>query len=481
MVKIIRTGTTAEGENIKDVFTVNRLRILNALKWLKQHNPLYQDIIIKESNLNWMSNQKSDILQNIIQINTDSNEDEEKDDGPCYDQVLQPQEDVSNPENEYYGCISEDKTQVVYHGDKSLSNIIEERIKNKTIEKLHWPPREVKPISEFSDTKIFCLAFPWLFPGGIGDIKESREFDIDLSDWAQNLLFYEDGRFARDNMWCFFVLNYIQRHRNKNQSRWFVNDFIGTSPPTLELLQAKLINGDQSFINKLMYFGKVVPGSNAYWRAKKAELYSWINHHIEKGRGPPNVFMTLSCAEYFWPDLKRLLETYIQLTEGVQVNLDLNINKLQKALNDYTIVVQEFFQIRVEKFLKSIGFEVLGIKHYWGRFEFAKSRGQIHLHLLGITDDASIINKKLWKLRRDKTRRTKFLANWIRTRYNCTAELPLDYEKQSKSSSPCKVRFSQTTNIEKDGYDLCMFCQMHKCSNYCLKSSTDRKTSKKVC
>jgi len=209
MVKIIRTGTTAEGENIKDVFTVNRLRILNALKWLKQHNPLYQDIIIKESNLNWMSNQKSDILQNIIQIYTDSNEDEEKDDGPCYDQVLQPQEDVSNPENEYYGCISEDKTQVVYHGDKSLSNIIEERIKNKTIEKLHWPPREVKPISEFSDTKIFCLAFPWLFPGGIGDIKESREFDIDLSDWAQNLLFYEDGRFARDNMWCFFVLNYI--------------------------------------------------------------------------------------------------------------------------------------------------------------------------------------------------------------------------------------------------------------------------------
>ena len=109
-----------------------------------------------------------------------------------------------------------------------------------------------------------------------------------------------------------------------------------------------------------MYFGKVVPGSNAYWRAKKAELYSWINHHIEKGRGPPNVFMTLSCAEYFWPDLKRLLETHIQLTEGAQVNLDLNINKLQKALNDYTIVVQEFFQIRVEKFLKSIGFELLG-------------------------------------------------------------------------------------------------------------------------
>jgi len=57
----------------------------------------------------------------------------------------------------------------------------------------------------------------------------------------------------------------------------------------------------------------------------------------------------------------------------------------------------------VDKFLKTIGLEVFGIKHYWGRFEFAKSRGQIHLHLLGITDDATIKNNnKLWKWRKSK-------------------------------------------------------------------------------
>jgi hypothetical protein len=43
-----------------------------------------------------------------------------------------------------------------------------------------------------------------------------------------------------------------------------------------------------------MYFGIVVPGTAAYWRSKKEELYSWINHKIEKGRGAPNVFRTLS-------------------------------------------------------------------------------------------------------------------------------------------------------------------------------------------
>ena len=480
MIKVVRTGVTADGENIQNVFTVNRSRILNALKWLKQYNPLYKDIIVNESNLNWMTKCQSDTINHVIRIENSNDIDEDKDEGPSYRQVLQPQDELLHPENEYFGCISEDKTQIIFDGDRELTRLINKKIQDRNIQKLHWPPRDIKPISEFSDTKIFCLAFPWLFPGGIGDIKESRECDIDIADWAQNLLFYEDGRFAKDNLWCFFVLNYIQRHRNKSQSRWFVSDFVGDSPPNLETLQTKLLSGDQSFIDKLMYFGKVVPGSNAYWRSKKAELYSWINHHIEKGRGPPNIFMTLSCAEYFWPDLKRLLEHYIYITEGTKVDLDVNLHKLHQALNDYTIIVQEFFQIRVDEFLKTIGLEVFGIKHYWGRFEFAKSRGQIHLHLIGITNDATMINEKLWKLRNNKKQKTAFIANWVRSKFNCTAEIPKNCTTPDKFSSPCKTRFSQTSNIETDQQDLCMFCQIHNCSDYCLKSSTDNSTKNKV-
>jgi hypothetical protein len=111
----------------------------------------------------------------------------------------------------------------------------------------------------------------------------------------------------------------------------------------LEALQTKLLNGDQSFIDKLMYFGKVVPGSNAYWRSKKSRIIFMDYHHIEKGRGPPDIFMTLSCAKYFWLDLKKLLEHNIYITEGVKVDLDVNLHKLHQALNDYTIIVQDFF------------------------------------------------------------------------------------------------------------------------------------------
>jgi len=34
---------------------VNRLKVLNALKWLKKHNPFYRNIQIKEENSDWMN------------------------------------------------------------------------------------------------------------------------------------------------------------------------------------------------------------------------------------------------------------------------------------------------------------------------------------------------------------------------------------------------------------------------------------------
>jgi hypothetical protein len=75
---------TADGENIQNVFTVNRSRILNALKWLKQYNPLYKDIIINESNLNWMTKSQSDTINHVIRIENNNVIDKDKDEGPSY-------------------------------------------------------------------------------------------------------------------------------------------------------------------------------------------------------------------------------------------------------------------------------------------------------------------------------------------------------------------------------------------------------------
>jgi hypothetical protein len=76
----------------------------------------------------------------------------------------------------------------------------------------------------------------------------------------------------------------------------------------METLKKKLRNNDTKFIEKLQYFARFVPGSYSYWRNKRAELVSWIGHHVEEGNGPPYLFITLSCAEYHWKDIEMLLK-----------------------------------------------------------------------------------------------------------------------------------------------------------------------------
>jgi hypothetical protein len=55
-----------------------------------------------------------------------------------------------------------------------------------------------------------------------------------------------------------------------------------------------------------------------------------------------------------------------------------------QACNGYEIVMQEYFQFRVQEFMDTIWTQVIGIHHYWLRYEFAKSRGQIHAHILAV-------------------------------------------------------------------------------------------------
>jgi hypothetical protein len=47
---------------------------------------------------------------------------------------------------------------------------------------------------------------------------------------------------------------------------------------------------------------------------------------------------------------------------------------LLRLVDEYSVVIQEFFQKRVEIWLETVGKKILRIKHYWGRFEFTPAR-----------------------------------------------------------------------------------------------------------
>ena len=448
-IRMIRTHEGLDGLPTTTTYVVNRRRVMNALHWLVRYHTDYKqayekgDLTIDEANLDWIpADQEESDLSSVTEIiRTDENEgvDMEAESGVSMTQCVDPH--VDNQEEECSGFSCRENTTFTNESQEAMIKSLKEAASDRNdVSVLDWPQTSYPDaISEYSNVRIFTNAFPWLFPGGVADFRDmDREADIDASNWARHLLRQSDGRFQRDKLWCFFAYNYSQRHRNNDDGKYFVNTHIYDPPKSLDELKEQLESGDSSFVSKLIFYSKRVRGSDSFWRAERAKLYTWISHHIEAGNGPPDLFMTLPCSEYFWPDMLRLLEERIWIAEGQNTvhgtrcyrdgrKIDLTNNRTDrnKAINDYALVIQQFFIKRAEDFLNTVGKEVFGIEHYWGRIEFAKGRGQIHLHLL------AILNKKITKDLQDELNdggrshadQSKLVGDWAERIFGMTSSV----------------------------------------------------------
>ena len=178
-----------------------------------------------------------------------------------------------------------------------------------------------------------------------------------------------------------------------------------------------------------------------------------------------------------------MLEERIKEAEGRDVDLSADANARHKAVNDYSIVVQEFFQLHTKDFLDSIGKDLLGIKHYWVCYEFAKGHGQIHAHLLAITDDANNISKQLHQHCGNKDQQAAILNKWVTEKLDMTAIHPATDDNGNlirdkvaipegtakPSTDTCSKHLCEVGDFVVDKIDLVNVTQMHQCSDYCLR------------
>jgi hypothetical protein len=145
----------------------------------------------------------------------------------------------------------------------------------------------------------FVSSYPWLFPGGIGDMYDLTRGKVSIKDWGQHLLQYYDGRFLEDSLFGLFLYNTIQRHTSNSEGNFFLasDQFIGRNPPTVQELQRQLQPKNTHYINMLRYFARNIKGSNNYWRSHTNDLEQLISHHVSRGHGPLIFFIILSCAK----------------------------------------------------------------------------------------------------------------------------------------------------------------------------------------
>ena len=332
---------------------------------------------------------------------------------------------------------------------------------------------------EYDPTEsVYVNSYPWLFPGGIGDLYDMERGKWGVREWGQHLLHYYDGRFLNDQMFSLFVFNSIERHTNNTQGHFFFksNKFIGENPPTIEELKEQLAQGDDRYIQILRYYARGIKGSDNYWRGKTMELENWINHHVAAGRGPPTFFMTFSCAENWWPDLRRLM-AQLEANAGNKTQADLldanNFKAMQRSVKKYPLYVNDFFMKRVNKYMQTVVKEALGIEHYWGRIEFAPGRGQIHLHMLGIAKDRAYLDAFYHaKTNEDKA---EVMDDYARTHLDMTANVDIKDDDRKyfppHPESPLANKFCEVKNEDEDVRRLAQDCMCHFCNKFCLRDN----------
>lgn len=110
-------------EGTSKVFRVNRTRVLDALKWLKKYNVLYEDVIIEESNLDWLGGEENDMKHYEKIIIDETREDNVLNDdlGPAQTQTL-PLAEAVELDNEVIGVIDESATVTQSENDKEVQS-----------------------------------------------------------------------------------------------------------------------------------------------------------------------------------------------------------------------------------------------------------------------------------------------------------------------------------------------------------------------
>ena len=472
-ISVVKQFKTKEDSPSSMVFRIRKDKVLQALRWLKKYNKVYKDIEIQETNLGWMGDKDEMDLDVAVSVSLEAepNSVENND----YDLNGASKDSHDNCDRSF-GILPPSRTRPGKI-DQTITDGITETIKDshpgRGSARIDFPYVSEEPVDEYDETeRIFCRAFPWLFPGGIGDINSMHMEPIELDQWIRHLLLYEDGRFARDKMWCFFTLNYSQRKNVMNQGSYFVNSFYKDGPSSLGDLQEAIRSGNTGWVDRITYFGFKVTGSAGYWRQKRQEVYSWINHHVHLGHGAPSLFITLSCAEYYWPDIKRLIEERYKMANLPVPELDKK--GASRHINEFTLVIQEYFQTRVKHWLSTIGKSLFKIKHHWLRFEFAPGRGQIHAHMLAIVDNKDVM-RYAYDLHSNGHAQlhAELLSRWAQDTFSMTCGGTTDEEMNQNTCPqhhhPASHYFHECRDNKADAKRLLSSCQFHRCSNYCLR------------
>lgn len=363
-------------DNNSKELKVRRQKVIDALVWLtgkndkgEYNNVKYQDVVIDRSRFESLPENGYLNLPMNVDFKNESNNDN-------IDEETLP--DMGpNPEGD----------EKVYDSNTEMGSFIPTKVKirmekdilNETVLKPETVKIGNEAFNEFTTEYLATLAFPTLFPDGKGDPTKfstrkmiAKSDTESFSEKIKHLIKFAefiDGkweyRFAAHPRFGFWAYNMLYRRRLLGQGSFYLKQNPGEANLTIEELQEMVRDGSYtSIMKKLLRYAKNITGTNAYWNNAKEQLKATINQV-----GAPTIFWTLSCAEFYWPEYHALFSNEKEDSSSLRNNIINNPH-----------LIDWFFTVRVEIFVKHWLYESLGAEWHWYRFEYAVMRGSIHCH-----------------------------------------------------------------------------------------------------
>ena len=391
-------------------------KVLQALEWLKKNNPVYGNITIdKKAFDNYDSS-------DLIHLLKDDPEKETEEEIPPLKHMLTETLE-SHMENEY--SMQETDDARVAAGDH-LKTYQQVKVQS---EPMHYNKEKLLDL----------MMHPLIYPKGNGGSNDpKRQKKLRLREFFMYRLMNKDPRFRRNLR--FLHTSYMNKRENSFRSGLYAMLNTGSKLKNMTAGQIKnrVMTNDEQAEKELYMAFQTIKGTKEYWQRQNGDLRAMC-----EAWGPMTFFVTLSCAEYKWPELHDYLRKKNADLENIETMTSDDLIKKDP------VSVSEFFMRRFEGLMKNMILQKNGplgtIEHYWWRLEY-QARGAPHIHMVLWAKDAPVLGEN------DEKEVMEYISKYI------TAEIPHAYDND------------HLRNLVKT-------FQIHKCSGSC-KRFVSQKTGK---
>ena len=404
--------------------------IMKGLMWLKAHNPFYKDI---EVNVDWETYAAENEMMQIMTGDRVPNDPQDRSSKGETDKQLDKDFQMDQE-------AADANAQVTISPEASC--IHPEEIHSTAF--VLAPAEGNRPQSVLKDPTIEVLSFPNLFPKGrfAFDINHERKRKLYLRRYIDQRLMHYSGQFAQTSDYLFALQFRATVELVESQQSIALCMKKGNKINNEVLNAGMLKNKDRC--NQLVQDGHAykflqkVRGSPAYWQLKMFETLSMV-----RSCGVPTFFLTLSAAEYHWPEMIQAIGSQYGENISEEEVKTMSWERKTHYLRRNPVTAVKLFENRVQsmfKFLKSDADPVGFLVDFIVKIEF-QARGSPHAHCLLWIKDAP-------KLKEDPPEDVEAFV-----RKHCTAKIPEDDEELA----------ALVTSRQK-----------HSHSNYCRRSGQCR-------